>query len=99
MVIEAAELLQKALFAPVQCLENIASKPTPREWDYDGPANTLSRRSSPAELGEAFKVLLFAAARFQGSLYHQKHAFYFRRVKQWVVRLWVSSVAIALTPY
>lgn len=39
---------------------------------------------SLTEIGDAFKELLLAAARFQESLYNQKHAFYFRKVKQWV---------------
>lgn len=34
--------------------------------------------------------LHFAAYRFQHSLYHQKHAFYFHNVEKWVANLWVS---------
>lgn len=41
-------------------------------------------KDSLIEIGDAFRELLFAAARFQGSLYNKKHAFYFRNIKQWV---------------
>lgn len=37
-----------------------------------------------------FGWLHFAAYRFQHSLYHQKHAFYFHNVEKWVEKLWVS---------
>lgn len=39
----------------------------------------------------SFGKLSFAVDNFQGSLYHQKHAFYFRKVKQWKACLWVSA--------
>lgn len=38
-----------------------------------------------------FGWLHFAAYRFQRSLYHQKHAFYFHNVEKWVATLWVSA--------
>lgn len=41
-------------------------------------------------MDDAIQNLLYAVIRFQNSLYHQKHAFYFRKVKQWVDCIWVS---------
>lgn len=41
--------------------------------------------------------LHFAAHSFQDSIYHQKHAFYFHNVEQWVARLWVSASSVIYT--
>lgn len=43
---------------------------------------------------DAVKILLIAVIRFQSSLYQQKHAFYFRKVKDWVACAWVSTKSI-----
>lgn len=43
--------------------------------------------------------LCFAASKFRGSLYHQKHAFYFREVKKWVDCLWVGSHSVSVSCY
>lgn len=51
----------------------------------------IESRKPLNSLIESLGVLYFAASRFNGSLYHQKHAFYFREVKKWVDCLWVSS--------
>lgn len=40
---------------------------------------------------KSLTVLCFAVTSFEKSLYHQKHAFYFRKVKQWTVCLSVST--------
>lgn len=39
----------------------------------------------------SFGRLFLAVREFQGSLYYQKHAFYFRKVKQWMTCLSVSA--------
>lgn len=40
----------------------------------------------------SLKELYSAVNGFEKSLYHQKHAFYFRKVKQWSVSLLVSTI-------
>lgn len=44
----------------------------------------------------AFRKLYLVVRDFQDSLYHHKHAFYFRKVKQWVACLLVSVEARAV---
>lgn len=50
----------------------------------------IERHKPINSLIASFGGLYFAASRLNGSLYHQKHAFYFREVKKWVDCLSVS---------
>lgn len=53
--------------------------------------DSLLVRESMTEAVNCLGWLHFAASDFQNSLYHQKHAFYFHNVEQWVAHLWVST--------
>lgn len=51
----------------------------------------VGRQQAIRDAIASFKKFKFSVDRFIKTLYHQKHAFYFRKVKQWSTCLWVSS--------
>lgn len=58
---------------------------------------SLGKQTEFAAVIISFAKLLFGVKEFQESLNHQKHAFYFRKVRKWVacvrvsVKLWIVS--------
>lgn len=64
---------------------------------YEELNNSLEKQTEFAAVIISFAKLLFGVKEFQESLYRQKHAFYFRKVRKWVacvrvsVKLWIMS--------
>lgn len=51
----------------------------------------LERREAITVAAVSIGKVCIYASNFERSLYHEKHAFYFRKVKKWVICLWVSK--------
>lgn len=103
-VIDASESLRNLLLEPGTLLEQILSR------HYYGASvisyikrnvlnDVIERQTAINSTVISFSKIYSAMERFQGSLYHQKHAFYFRKVKKWVACIWVSSKILICSGY
>jgi len=73
-VIGAAKLVQSCLLGLAEVLQRVVT------------ANSRNRLLRMNQLSSTLGRLYLATGKFKGSLYHQKHAFYFREVKNgWIV--------------